>query len=42
MGEKVPNVLLSGHHKNIEAWRKEQSLKRTMERRPDLLEKRGK
>ncbi len=37
MGKKVPEVLLSGHHKNIEAWRKEQSIKRTQERRPDLL-----
>lgn len=41
MGKKVPDVLLSGHHKNIEAWRQEQSLLRTKERRPDLLEKRG-
>ena len=39
MGKKVPEVLLSGHHANIEKWRKEQSLKRTLERRPDLLEK---
>lgn len=38
-GRKVPKVLLSGHHKNIAAWRREQSLWRTMERRPDLLEK---
>jgi len=30
--------LLSGHHGNIAKWRDEQSLKRTMERRPDLLE----
>lgn len=37
-GKKVPDVLLSGHHANIEAWRHEQSLARTMERRPDLLE----
>lgn len=37
-GMKVPDVLLSGHHKNIDAWRKEQSLKRTMERRPELLD----
>ena len=36
-GKKVPEVLLSGHHKNIEAWRREQSIKRTLERRPDLL-----
>ena len=40
MGMKVPDVLLSGHHKNIEKWRHEQSMKRTLERRPDLLEKR--
>lgn len=39
MGRKVPEVLLSGHHKNIEAWRQEQSLQRTRERRPDLLNK---
>ncbi|SCY32706.1 tRNA (guanine37-N1)-methyltransferase [Lachnospiraceae bacterium XPB1003] len=38
-GKKVPEVLLSGHHANIEKWRKEQSLQRTRERRPDLLEK---
>ena len=38
-GEAVPPVLLSGHHKNIEAWRHEQSLKITAERRPDLLAK---
>ncbi len=37
MGKRVPEVLLSGHHKNIENWRKEQSIKRTKERRPDLL-----
>ncbi len=36
-GWKVPEVLLSGHHKNIEAWRENESLKRTRERRPDLL-----
>ncbi len=35
----VPPVLLSGHHKNIETWRREQSLIRTMERRPDLFER---
>lgn len=39
MGRKVPEVLLSGHHKNIEAWRQEQSVQRTRERRPDLLNK---
>ena len=38
-GKQVPPVLLSGHHKNIEAWRREQSILRTKERRPDLLEK---
>lgn len=37
-GKAVPEVLLSGHHANIERWRKEQSLIRTRERRPDLLE----
>lgn len=35
--KQVPPVLLSGHHKNVELWRREQSLLRTMERRPDLL-----
>ncbi|MCM3441121.1 tRNA (guanosine(37)-N1)-methyltransferase TrmD [Metabacillus halosaccharovorans] len=38
-GLKVPEVLLSGNHKLIAEWREEQSLKRTFERRPDLLEK---
>ena len=38
-GMKVPDVLLSGNHKNIEEYRKEESLKRTKERRPDLLDK---
>ncbi len=38
LGRKVPEVLLSGHHANIEAWRRQQSLIRTAERRPDLLE----
>ena len=37
-GLKVPEILLSGHHKNIELWRKKESLKRTYLRRPDLLE----
>ncbi len=36
-GMAVPKVLLSGHHKNIEQWRHEQSLIRTFEKRPDLL-----
>lgn len=38
-GMEVPEVLISGHHENINKWRKEESLKRTKERRPDLLEK---
>ena len=37
MEKKVPGVLMTGHHANIEKWRHEQSLKRTIERRPDLL-----
>ncbi len=36
-GWKVPDVLLSGNHATIEAWRHEESLKRTQERRPDML-----
>ncbi len=39
MGLKVPDVLLSGNHKEIEKFRKEEALKRTKERRPDLLDK---
>ena len=39
MGNKVPDVLLSGHHANIDKWRREQSLLRTRKWRPDLLEK---
>ncbi len=38
-GKKVPEVLLSGHHVNIEKWRREQSVIRTAQRRPDLLQK---
>lgn len=38
-GMQVPDVLLSGDHKKIIKWRREQALKRTYERRPDLLEK---
>lgn len=34
----VPSILMSGHHANVEKWRREQSLIRTLERRPDLLE----
>ncbi|MDI7741639.1 tRNA (guanosine(37)-N1)-methyltransferase TrmD [Lysinibacillus fusiformis] len=37
-GMKVPDVLLSGNHANIDKWREQESLKRTFERRPDLLE----
>ncbi len=37
-GKKVPEVLLSGHHANIEKWRREQSIMRTVEWRPDLME----
>jgi tRNA (guanine37-N1)-methyltransferase len=36
---KVPDVILSGDHKKIEGWRRRKSLERTLERRPDLLEK---
>ena len=38
-GKKVPEVLMSGHHANIEKWRREQSIYRTAKRRPDLLKK---
>ena len=37
MGIRVPDVLLSGHHANIEKWRREQSLLRTAKVRPELL-----
>lgn len=40
-GMKVPEILLSGDHKNIEEWRKSEALKRTKKRRPDLLNKKG-
>ena len=40
-GMKVPDVLLSGHHENIEKWRAEKSLELTCEKRPDLLKKGG-
>lgn len=39
MGMKVPDVLMSGHHENINKWRKEMQISKTQERRPDLLEK---
>ena len=38
-GKKVPPILLSGDHAKVDAWRREQSILRTAERRPDLLEK---
>ena len=38
-GLEVPEVLLSGHHENINKWREKESIKRTNERRPDLLKK---
>ncbi len=38
-GRRVPEILLSGHHQNIQKWREEQSLKVTKERRPDLIKK---
>lgn len=37
-GRQVPEVLLSGHHANVERWRRERSLERTFYRRPDMLE----
>lgn len=40
-GRGVPEVLLSGNHKLISDWRHEQAVKRTMEKRPDMLKKRG-
>lgn len=39
MGRSVPEVLLSGHHANIEKWKRKESLKRTYIKRPDLLKK---
>ncbi len=38
-GRKVPDVLLTGHHANVDKWRREKSLERTLKRRPDMLEK---
>jgi tRNA (guanine37-N1)-methyltransferase len=40
-GWKVPDVLLSGHHGNVERWRKAAAIHRTLTRRPDLIERRG-
>lgn len=37
-GKKVPDILLSGHHANIEKWRAQQSLERTKQKRPDMYE----
>ena len=37
-GREVPEVLCSGHHENIRKWRREQSLRRTLQKRPELLE----
>ncbi len=39
MGMKVPEVLLSGNHKEIERWRRKEALRRTLQKRPDLLKK---
>ena len=36
-GKEVPEVLTSGHHENIARWQKKEALRRTLERRPDLL-----
>jgi len=38
MNEKVPDILISGHHENINKWRREQSLKNTFKKRPELLD----
>lgn len=39
MGKRVPDILLSGHHENVDKWRREQSILRTARFRPDLLER---
>ena len=39
MGRKIPEILISGHHKNIEKWKREQSLIITKQNRPDMLKK---
>ncbi len=39
MGMGIPDVLLSGHHKNIEKWKREKSLETTLKKRPELLDK---
>jgi tRNA (guanine37-N1)-methyltransferase len=38
MGLNVPEILLSGHHANIEKWRRRESIERTFKKRPDLIE----
>ncbi len=38
-GKQVPEILLSGHHENIRKWRRQEALKRTLQKRPDLLKK---
>jgi len=38
-GVRVPDVLLGGHHKEIEAWRRREALKNTLNKRPDLIER---
>ena len=40
-GRKVPEILLSGHHANIDSYRKEDALRRTREKRPELLDQKG-
>jgi tRNA (guanine37-N1)-methyltransferase len=40
-GHAIPDVLLSGHHEQIRRWRRKESLRRTREMRPDLLERAG-
>ena len=37
-GMKVPDVLVSGNHKKIDEWRKDMAMKKTMEKRPDIME----
>ena len=39
LGEKVPEVLISGNHQNIDRWRRNKSLEETFKKRPELLEK---
>jgi len=39
LGEEVPSILLSGDHERIRLWRRKESLKRTIGRRPDLFQK---